>query len=155
MGVQKRQTQYGDIGYLLRWLTFFATSVFFCPFPDDDPANRGAGVDMDNPVWPGRVQCHEHPFAVGLDKQLLECRGMVIVKPDNDHAAVPGFPARVDGDVIAIVKGFVIARVVHAFPDDPKDECMLAVLEWTGNPFFRIARREVVDGFCPVACLNP
>ena len=54
-----------------------------------------------------------------------------------------------------VVVGAFAAGVVHAFADDAQDEGVFAVFERAGNPFFGIARCEVVDGFGPVAGTNP
>ena len=136
-------------------ICLFATSVFCRPFADDDSAYGGAGMDMDDPVGPGRIQCHEHSFAVRFNEKLFEGGCVVIVEPDDDHASVAGFTARVDGNVIAVIERFVIPGVVHAFSDDFQDESMLAVLEGAWYPFFGVARGKVVDRFRPVTCLNP
>ena len=130
-------------------------SVFRCPFADDHSADGGAGMDMDDPVGPGWIQGHEHPFPVGFDQQLFEGGGMVVIEPDDDHAAVSGFAAGIDGYVIPVVERFVASGVVHAFSDDLENEGMLAVFEGTRYPFLGVTRREVVDGFRPVARLNP
>ena len=104
-------------------------SVFSGPFADDDSADGGAGMNVDDPVGPGWIQRHEHSFSVRFDKQLFECGGMVVIQTNDDHASVAGFTTGIDGNVITIVERFVVAGVVHAFSDDFQHECVLTVPE--------------------------